>query len=134
MRRFLRSTLVALTAAFVLAGWAMPSDAVARNVRPAPSTAFDGLWSVSIITDNGDCSRAYRYPLRIINGQVLKADDDPNYNVGGAVARNGAIGVTVAGAGQSASGTGRLSRNYGRGIWRTATGECSGEWVAERRQ
>jgi len=133
MRRFLRSTFVALMAAFVVAGSALPSSAVARSIRVAPTTAFDGLWSVSIITNSGDCSRAYRYPLRILNGQVMKGDDDANYDVAGAVGRNGAIGVTIAGAGQSASGTGRLSHNYGRGIWSTAKSECSGEWVAERR-
>ncbi len=34
-------------------------------------TPFDGLWSVSIITDAGDCDRAYRYALRIQNGRIL---------------------------------------------------------------
>jgi hypothetical protein len=116
-----------------VAGSVLPSDAVARSARHVASHVFDGLWSVSIITRYGDCSAAYRYPLRIVNGQVLKADEDPNYQVAGIVGRNGAIGVTVAGGGQSASGTGRLSRNYGSGIWRLATGECSGVWTAERR-
>jgi hypothetical protein len=41
--------------------------------------------------------------------------------------------VTVAEGGRSASGVGRLSGNSGRGQWRTSTGECAGEWTAERR-
>jgi len=47
-------------------------------------------------------------------------------------AASGAIRVTVAQGGQSASGAGRLSGNSGRGWWRTATGQCSGQWTAER--
>jgi hypothetical protein len=41
--------------------------------------------------------------------------------------------VTVAEAGRTANGTGRLSRNSGRGQWKTSTGECAGQWTAERR-
>jgi len=111
----------------------MPSDAARRTARYAATTAYDGLWSVSIITLYGDCSRGYRYPVRIVYGRVVKADSDPNYEISGAVARSGAIGVTVSGGGQTASGSGRLSRNYGGGRWRTSSGECSGQWTAARR-
>jgi hypothetical protein len=41
--------------------------------------------------------------------------------------------VTVSEQGQSASGTGRLSANAGAGRWRTSTGQCAGQWTAERR-
>src|SRR6185295_7588115 len=38
---------------------------------PAPAKAqrFDGNWSVLIITQSGDCDRAYRYGVRIQGGQ-----------------------------------------------------------------
>ncbi len=85
------------------------------------------------MTQNGDCNRGYRYPLRIVDGYVTKADIDPSYAIAGAVARNGAIGVTVSGGGQSAVGIGRLTRNVGQGVWRTSNGECSGNWTAQRR-
>jgi hypothetical protein len=111
----------------------MPSDAAPRSREVRPSNAFDGIWSVSIKTQFGDCNRGYRYPLRIVDGYVTKADIDPTYAVAGAVARTGAIGVTVSGGGQTATGVGRLSRTTGRGIWHTANGECKGDWVAERR-
>jgi len=131
MRNVLRVVFVAIAAALLISNVSAPSAAAPRY--PASSAAFDGIWSVSIVTYRGDCNRAYRYALRIWQGRVIKADNDPNYNVGGAVARSGAIGVTVAGGGQSASGTGRLRGNVGAGIWHTSNGECSGRWTAERR-
>jgi hypothetical protein len=38
-------------------------------------TGFDGIWSVAIITDSGACDRAYRAPVRIVNGQVASEGD-----------------------------------------------------------
>jgi hypothetical protein len=133
MRNFHRA-IVAVTAAAILAASAMmPSAAAPRHRAPLPSPAFDGLWTVSIMTQNGDCNRGYRYPLRIVDGYVTKADDDSTYAVAGAVARSGAIGVTVSGGGQSAVGVGRLTGSGGRGVWHTSNGECGGNWTAQRR-
>jgi len=36
-------------------------------------------------------------------------------------------------SGRSANGVGRLVGNNGSGVWRTSTGECSGQWAAARR-
>jgi hypothetical protein len=130
MTLFKRAIFAATAALSLLAASGVPSDAVPRAVV---TRAFDGLWSVSIMTYYGDCNRGYRYALRIWYGRVVKADNDPNYNVAGAVARNGAIGVTVSGGGQTASGTGRLRGNSGAGVWQTSNGQCSGRWTAERR-
>ena len=133
MRRILGAGLAVAAAALIAASSIAPSDAAPR--RRAPLTnAYDGLWSVSIVTFYGDCDRGYRYPLRIVGGRVGKADEDPAYAVAGAVGRGGAIGVTVSGGGQSATGYGRLTRTSGRGIWRTSNGRCSGRWTAERRE
>jgi len=132
MKLFTHAVLAATMAILLMAGSILPSDAAPR-ARYAPSRIFDGLWSVSIVTYYGDCDRGYRYPLRIWYGRVIKADNDPNYNVAGAVARNGAISVTVSGGGKTASGGGRLRGNVGAGVWHTSNGECSGRWSAERR-
>jgi hypothetical protein len=132
MRNFYRIVFAVTAAAFLAVNATSPSDA-ARRAPPLPSPAFDGLWSVSIMTQYGDCNRGYRYPLRIVDGYVTKADVDPTYVVAGAVARTGAIGVTVSGGGQTATGVGRLARNGGRGVWHTSNGECRGNWTAERR-
>jgi hypothetical protein len=52
--------------------------------------------------------------------------EDQSYQSNGAVGANGVVRVSVAGAGQSASGSGRLSGNSGAGRWRSSRGECSG--------
>lgn len=133
MRGILGASLAIAVAALVAAASIMPSDAAPRR-RAALTNAYDGVWSVSIVTLRGDCDRGYRYPLRIAGGHVVKADTDPAYAVAGAVGRGGAIGVTVAGGGKSATGYGRLARNAGRGVWRTSDSRCSGQWTAERRE
>lgn len=130
--KILQRVAFAAVAALIVASSTFPTDAAPR-ARYAATTAFDGLWSVTILTSFGDCNRGYRYALRIWQGQVLKAEDDPNYNVAGLVTRTGSIGVTVSGGGQTASGTGRLTGNVGGGVWHTSNGECSGRWTAQRR-
>lgn len=131
MKTIFRAIFAAAVATLLVASAPQPSEAVPR---PGYTTmAFDGIWSVEIVTYYGDCNRAYRYSLRIWYGRVIKADDDPNYSVAGLVSRNGAIGVTVSGGGQTATGTGRLRGNYGVGVWHTSNGECSGRWTAQRR-
>ena len=105
-------------------------------VAPAPAmaqAAFNGTWSVLIITNSGSCDRAYRYPVRVMNGRVSYAGA-ADFDVNGQVARNGAVRVTVSRGSQRASGFGRLAGNSGSGTWRgQGAGACSGNWTAERR-
>jgi hypothetical protein len=91
---------------------------------------YDGLWSVSIVTQKGDCDPGYRYPVRITNGTLSNAGDS-NFTVSGKVGATGAITVTVSAAGKSATGSGRLAGDAGIGSW--IGGACSGTWTAERR-
>jgi len=116
-------------------GISMLAVAAALTVAPHASarTIYDGRWSVLIITDKGACDRGYRYGFDIRDG-VVQYDGDV-VNLTGRVAANGAVRVTVSRGNQSANGSGRLSRNFGRGTWKgSATGEmCSGRWEAERR-
>jgi hypothetical protein len=132
MKNLLRLVSAVAVAAVLSTIATTPSEAARRSARGG-ATAYDGLWSVLIITVSGTCDRGYRYPVRIIRGRVQHGDADLSYQVYGAVGRGGAIRVTVARGGQSATGYGRLSRNYGSGRWRTSTGQCSGNWTAERR-
>ena len=92
--------------------------------------AYDGVWSVLVHTEKGDCDPGYRYPIRISNGHLINAGDAA-FTITGAVAPNGAITVTVSAAGKSASGSGRLAGTGGGGSW--TGGSCSGSWTAERR-
>jgi len=95
--------------------------------------AFDGHWSVLIVTQRGNCDRAYRYGVSIQGGRVYY--DGGMVNFTGRVAGNGAVSVRVSSGNAFASGSGRLSRNSGQGRWSGQSGgdRCSGYWTAERR-
>jgi hypothetical protein len=106
-----------------------------RPIPAAPvATAFDGDWSVVIMTQSGGCDRAYRYGVRISNGDVVYDGGGP-VDLQGHVFSNGSVRVRVSGAGQEASGQGRLSRTVGTGTWQGqgSLGSCAGVWQAERR-
>jgi hypothetical protein len=121
-----RTILSAVFGAAVLAPiWAAPA-AIARM-------PYDGNWSVLIVTDSGDCDRAYRYEVRIEDGKV--GHGEQNFDISGRVGEQGQIAVTVKLGQQEASGTGRLARDNGQGSWtgNSPTTRCSGHWEAERR-
>jgi len=101
------------------------------SIAARAANVYDGIWSVTIFTQVGDCPSALRYSVRVIGGRVLA--DDQSYQVSGVVAPNGATRVMVAEGGRSASGAGRLLGNQGQGRWRTDAGECAGQWTAVRR-
>src|ERR1700760_2680535 len=75
--------------------------------------AYDGLWSVSIVTEKGDCDRGYRYPIRIQNGALANAGSVTAITINGKVQPTGAIVVTVSSGSKSATGTGRLAGDLG---------------------
>ncbi len=102
--------------------------AATATSKAAPN--FDGTWSVSIVTEKGDCDRGYRYPIRISRGMLVNGGSDP-FTITGKVAPSGAITVIVSHGSKSATGTGRLAGNSGVGLWHG--GSCSGTWSAERR-
>ena len=118
-----RRTLSFALAVLAIAALATATSSKARSV-------YDGTWSVSIVTEKGECDRGYRYPVAITNG-VLQNAGTAAFDISGTVAANGAITVRVAHGDQSAMGTGRLSESYGEGSWRGGT--CAGTWTAERR-
>ena len=118
--------LTALVAALI----ATSASAVSAHA----AAGFDGRWSVSIVTETGDCDRGYRYDIRIENGR-LRYDGDGSFEFSGKVMPNGAVSVAVSKGSRSASGRGRLTARAGSGTWRgrASGGDCAGRWVAERR-
>jgi hypothetical protein len=120
------SQLVRATALVLVCAAGVPGTAAARTV-------YDGNWSVLIVTERGNCDRAYRYGVEIENGQVIYRGGGPDFN--GRVSPSGSVQVRVSAGSQSASGSGRLSRTAGRGSWRgqSTSGACSGYWEAEKR-
>jgi hypothetical protein len=111
----------------------LASVCVTAIATEAPArTPYDGAWSVLIVTTAGDCDRAYRYGVSIIDGYVRY--DGGMVNMTGRVYSNGAIRVTVSSGSARANGTGRLNRNTGNGGWSGVSGpnRCSGYWQATR--
>jgi hypothetical protein len=119
-------------AGLLVASAVTPSDAARTNVRSRTS-AYDGLWSVSILTQAGPCDPSYRYPARIVGGMVRQAENDFSYQISGVVVSSGGIVVTVSKGGQSATGYGKLHGSRGGGHWSAAGGQCYGTWNAVRR-
>jgi hypothetical protein len=106
-----------------------PRNARAQQRVVAPD-AFDGSWSVAIITRSGACEPSYRFRVEIIDGDVVYEGQPA-----GQVSRNGGVYVNISQGGQQAAGQGRLSRDHGTGVWRGngTAGNCAGVWQAERR-
>lgn len=124
-----RRVLGTIGAAIAVTGTIVASALTASTTSFAVPR-YDGLWSVSIVTEKGDCDPGYRYPIRISNGMLANAGDSA-FTISGKVGGTGAITVTVSGGGRSATGSGRLAGNMGVGSW--TGGACSGSWSAERR-
>lgn len=128
----LARTMVMITFATLLGATAsVPSYAGDRSVSRYGTRAFDGTWSVLLQTTRGNCPAAIRAGVHIIAGRL--SAEDQSYGLDGRVAPSGAVRVTVFAAGKGGGAAGRLSREAGRGRWRTWSGECSGEWTAARR-
>lgn len=121
-RHLLRALLLAFVAYAASVGFGI------KTTEALPR--YDGLWSVSIVTEKGDCDRGYRYPIRITNGTLNNAGA-AGFNIAGNVTPAGFIKVTVSHGSASASGVGRLAGDEGAGSWQG--GSCSGTWTAERR-
>jgi len=121
MKRLIGACLL-LGAAIVIA----PAAAPAAN-------AFDGAWSVVIVTDKGGCDRGYRYDIQVANGQV-RYSGDSSVRLAGSVAADGDVKVSLSVGKSTANGAGRLSATSGSGTWRGNgdSGPCSGHWEAER--
>ncbi len=99
----------------------------------AQTNRFDGNWSVEVVTEQGACDRAYRYPVIVQNGQARYGGPE-SFNVNGRVQSNGSVSASISRGQDRANVSGRLSGANGRGTWTTSGGRvCSGYWNAEKR-
>jgi hypothetical protein len=123
--------LRAPVATLALALTCIPATIATADAR----TIFDGAWSVLIVTNQGSCDRAYRYGVQIADGNVTYDGGGGPITMQGRVKSSGAVQVIVQAGSQWASGSGRLNRTRGSGVWRGQgmSGACSGVWEAERR-
>ncbi len=94
---------------------------------------FDGNWSVEVLTEKGECDKAYRFPVIVQNSRARYGGSE-SFNVSGTIAGNGAINSSISYGGASANITGRLAGDSGTGTWTTSGSKvCSGRWNAEKR-
>ena len=107
---------------------------MAAAPRAVQAASVDGNWSVLVITEKGDCDRAYRYAVKVADGRVAYSGDAA-VDMNGTVSPSGAVKVSIRLGEKGANGTGRLSDNAGTGTWRgtAANSTCAGRWEAERR-
>jgi hypothetical protein len=119
------------TAILALACAAVATPGIARS---AARNAFDGDWSVVIMTQDGACDPSLRYGVQISNGAVLN-NGAASVDIQGRVAPSGMVRVNLQAGGQWATGSGRLDLARGGGVWQGqgSAGACSGTWVAQRR-
>ncbi len=116
----------------------VPAVLVGAALLAATSTAeaqqtFNGNWSVEVVTEQGACDRAYRFPVVIENGRVRYGGRE-GINISGTVNARGAIRSSIAADGLRANVAGRLSGRFGSGTWTLAGNRsCAGTWNAERR-
>lgn len=121
-----RSLLLGLTCAATLG--LMPQAASAQ------ANPHDGRWSILVMTETGNCDKAYRYSVQIENGQARYAGTEA-LDVTGSVRPNGQVSGAIAYGQDRADVIGRLDGARGTGTWK-ATGtsrNCGGKWQAERR-
>jgi hypothetical protein len=86
-------------------GWLV----LAMAVSFAAAANHDGNWTVLVVTEKGDCDRAYRYEVTVAGGRVNFAGQ-PGISVAGTVTANGAVKVSISGGTSSnAQGAGRLA-------------------------
>ena len=112
---------------------ALAVSTLAASPAAAKVKRFDGTWSVEVVTEKGDCDRAYRYSVILENGRARYGGPEA-FEIQGQVQPNGAIRASIARGTNRADVTGRLSGAAGTGTWTASGGRaCSGNWNAEKR-
>jgi hypothetical protein len=104
---------------------------VALTSAAQAHSTYDGPWNLLFVTQRGACDPTYNFSVNITDGIVTH----PNLvKFRGYVARSGATRASVTVHDKYASGSGRLSRMSGQGIWsgRSGNSRCTGYWTAQR--
>ena len=102
---------------------------VAASAPVQATGNFDGKWSVVIVTEKGDCDRAYRYPIDIKNMTLVNAGN-ASFDISGRVQGDGVVAVKISYGQKSASGSAGSTAAAARAA---GAAGCAGSWMAERR-
>ncbi len=94
---------------------------------------FNGSWNVEVITEKGECNKAYQLPVTIEAGRARYEGSD-SANAFGSVSRGGVVSASISWGGSQADIKGRLAGAAGSGTWMsTGSRSCSGRWVGQKR-
>ena len=87
---------------------------------------YDGLWTVTIVTNSGSCEPTASSTLTVTDGKISA----PGTDVTGSVGHEGLVKVSINGA----YANGQITGNTGSGKWNGASAgiPCSGRWHAAR--
>jgi hypothetical protein len=125
---YARVSTAALISATLLP-WIDTADARRRSFETPH--ALDGIYSVDIITQQGDCDRAYHWSIALFGGHVASAGDTP-MEASGRINRRGIVDLAFRSMDKVAHVTGRLADGMGSGTWSFPSQKCAGFWHAIR--
>ena len=130
----MRSDVIRLATAIVAAACLASAAQAQQGQRQAPrANPYDGRWSVQVVTEQGICDRAYRWPVIVENGRARYGGPEA-FDVTGTISPKGAVRVAVARGQSGAEASGSASGKWATGTWRTfGSRVCSGTWNAEKR-
>lgn len=118
---------------FRLSKHAMPFAVAVFALAASPGHAgsFDGPWSVTIVTQSGNCDAAYAFPMQVVGGRVIASGGTA---MQGRVSGGGAVNVSLTQGASNGRASGRLSSTSGSGRWSgtLAGSRCAGRWEATR--
>ncbi|MGB3272622.1 MAG: hypothetical protein WBA66_06975 [Xanthobacteraceae bacterium] len=104
---------------------------IALACAAAPSAVlaspYDGQWTVTFVTNAGDCQPSATYPVVVTDGKITAIGAA---EIAGKVNPNGLVRASL----QGAHANGQLNGNSGSGKWNGASAgaACSGRWQASR--
>jgi hypothetical protein len=105
--------------------------AVLLVASPGRAAPFDGPWTVTIVTQSGNCDAAYSFPLQVSGGRVVSTGGAA---INGRISGGGGVNVAISSGGSSGRASGRLAGYSGSGRWSGILNgaRCSGRWEAYR--
>jgi hypothetical protein len=92
--------------------------------------AFDGQWSVELVTMRGDCERSLQWEVGVRANRISESGSFGQ--AVGAVDSLGRVRLQVYNATDRLFASGKLKRGSGAGVWNSPTRACSGRWRAAR--
>lgn len=104
----------------------------AMTAAAGESHAYNGTWSVELVTESGLCDSRYSYSMAVLEGQVrLVSSASSGTKLSGNVGPDGTVGLNVSNGSASGAASGRLQAQSGSGTWKVSA-LCSGRWTARR--